>query len=283
MTGARITILLVALCAFAGAAVGGAASAPVAVPDTHTAMAGGSAATANASSGSVSDCDLVDIDGDNNTVSADITANATANESSVSIQYRCGTNASTLDHDLIDVDGHNNTVTVSVRAGNATLGFGAPRSGADGSGVHVALNCEAGTPDDCDGVDIDGHNNSVRLIVTNDTARTVHEFGSNASNVSWTAGERNSEPEMDDGGDDRNGTTNEHEDRTNNENDAEDGTTGERNDRTNSGNDSATNATRSGDDGSDDVLEMIVNGIPLAGAVTFLVLGSALLVKRNSG
>jgi hypothetical protein len=258
----RITIVLVALCAFSGAAVGGAASVPVSAPDTQAA-AGGSAA-ANTSAGQVSDCDLVDIDGHNNTVSANITNNATAGDGGVTIQYRCGTNASALDHDLIDVDGNNNTVTVFVRAENATLDFGARGSAADSNGLHVGLNCGVGTPDDCDGVDIDGDNNSVTLIVQNDTDRTVHEFGANSSNVSWTAGEQDSESDANGGND---------------------STTDKQADSENDGSGSADATNRSGneEDRSNGILGLIVDSIPFVGAVTLLVFGSVLLVKRNNG
>lgn len=265
MTLKRIMILLVALCALAGPAVGGAAATTVAASSAQ-ATAGSSVAAANGSAGSVSDCDLIDIDGHNNTVSVNITENATASDGGVTIQYRCGTNASTLDHDLIDVDGNNNTVTVFMRAENTTLNFGARGSAANGSGLHVGLNCGADTSDDCDGVDIDGYNNSVTLIVTNDTARTVHEFGANSSNVSWTGDEQNTETST-------NGST-----------DGGDGTTDEQDHRNDSGNNSVTEANRSGNEEnrSTDVLDMVVDGIPLVGVATFLVLGSVLLVKRNN-
>lgn len=258
----RITIVLVVFCAFSGATVGGAASMPMAVPNAQVA-AGGSAA-ANASTGQVSDCDVVDVDGDNNTVSANITNNATAGDGSVTIQYHCGTNATTLDHDLIDVDGNNNTVTVSVRVENGTLDFGARGSAADSNGLQVGLNCGDGMSNDCDGVDIDGHNNSVTLIVQNDTERTVHEFGANSSNVSWTAGEQNGESGANGGND---------------------STTDKQGDSENNGSGSADEANRSGnmEDRSNDILGMVIDSIPFVGAATLLVFGSALLVKRNDG
>jgi hypothetical protein len=259
MTIRRIPVVLVALCMFAGVSVGGVASMPTAAPSTHTATAGDVAAVN--STEQVSDCDLIDIDGHNNSVSANITDNATASDSGVSVQYRCGTNASALDHDLIDIDGNDNTVTVFVRTEDASIDFGGSGSAADSSGFHVGLNCGVGTPDDCDGVDIDGHNNSVTLIVTNDTARTVHEFGANSSNVSWTGGEGTAEA----GANNSTDTTDEQHE-------------------TNGGNDSTSKANRSGDEQnrSNDVLDMVVDGIPLVGAATLLVLGSALLVKRNT-
>ena len=258
----RVTVVFVALCAFSGVAVGGATSMPTAVPNIQAAA--DSSAAANTSAGQVSDCDLVDIDGHNNTVSANITNNATVGDGGVTIQYRCGTNASALDHDLIDVDGNNNTVTVFVRAENATLDFGARGSAADSSGLHVGLNCGVGTPDDCDAVDIDGDNNLVTLIVQNDTDRAVHKFGANSSNVSWTAGEQDSESDANGGSDST----------TDKQTDSEDD---------GSGSADATNRSGSEKDRSNSILGLIIDSIPFVGAVTLLVFGSVLLVKRTDG
>ncbi|HET7325151.1 MAG TPA: hypothetical protein VFJ06_12545 [Halococcus sp.] len=194
MTMKRIPIMLVALCALAGAAVGGAASMPVAAPSAYAPVSSGPAATdasvvtdtpiatldgsvAADSTERVSDCDLVDIDGNDNTIAVNISANTTAGDG-VSIQYHCGAgDATTVDHDLIDVDGHNNAVTVAVQVENGAIVFGENGSATDKNGLHVALNCGGGTVSDCDAVDIDGTNNSVTLVVRSDDGQTVHEFG----------------------------------------------------------------------------------------------------------
>ncbi|HET7324495.1 MAG TPA: hypothetical protein VFJ06_09195 [Halococcus sp.] len=194
MTMKRIPIILVALCALAGAAIGGVASMPVAAPSAYAPASSGPAATdasvvtdtplaaldgsvAADSTERVSDCDLVDIDGNDNTIAVNISANTTAGDG-VSIQYHCeADNAVTVDHDLIDVDGHNNAVTVAVQVENGAIIFGENGSATDKNGLHVALNCGGGTLADCDAVDIDGTNNSVTLIVRSDDGQTVHEFG----------------------------------------------------------------------------------------------------------
>lgn len=130
-----------------------------------------------------SDCDFIDIDGNNNVVSVNISNNTTATDS-VHVQYRCGTgNATSLDHDFIDVNGNNNSVTVVVWAKNGTISFGDESSGTEKSGLHVALQCEGNTLADCDAVDIDGHNNSVTLIVIGDEGKTIHNFGVNSSEI----------------------------------------------------------------------------------------------------
>jgi hypothetical protein len=158
MTAKRITILLVAFCAFTGAAVGGVASMPVAAPDiaaaggsaataAPAAATGGSVAAANGSTEHVSDCDVVDVDGNNNTVSVNLTSNATAGEGSgVSVRIRCGVGtATTVDHDLIDIDGNNNTVRLVVQAENGTLAIGQGATASNDTGPSVALNPTFGT------------------------------------------------------------------------------------------------------------------------------------------
>ena len=207
----QITIMFITFCAVAGAAVGGIASTPVAVPDvseaasgnagTDTPIAGmdnpvatnssavttdsptaadGSAATSD-SAEQVSDCDLLNVDGNNNTVSINISDNATAAGDGTPIQLHCGANnATTIDHDLIDIDGNDNRVTlvVWIEDGAIVLGDTDAVDGDDGS--RVMLNCGSGTLADCDAVDIEGHNNSVKLVVRSDDGQTVREFGTSA-------------------------------------------------------------------------------------------------------
>ena len=209
ITRKRIVIALVAVCALAVTV--GLASVPMLAPDVavsggsgpatdaSVAAAGGPAAgnsvaasnasaTENAASdGSTnltSDCDLIDIDGNDNTVSVNISNDTT---DGVNVQYHCGAGNAALDHDLIDIDGNNNTVTVVVRAENGTVAFGEDGSDSNSSGMHVALQCEGDAAADCDAVDIDGHNNSVTLVVLGEEGRTVHEFGANASETTRTA------------------------------------------------------------------------------------------------
>ena len=211
MTVKRITIMFIALCAVTGATVGGIASIPIAAPDipeavsdstvTDAPVAGmddpaatdSSAATtgsptvtdgstaASDSIGQVSDCDLLDVDGNNNTVSVNISDNATAGGDGASIQLHCGAdNATTTDHDLIDINGNDNRVTLVVRAedGAIILGDTGAANGDDRS--RVVLNCGGDTLASCDAVDIDGNNNTVKLIVRSDDGRTVREFGTSA-------------------------------------------------------------------------------------------------------
>jgi hypothetical protein len=216
MTKKRVAVMVVALCVVAGVTAGTLGLMPTgqtsagpasggsgASADASAAAGGGSTTTGgsaaasdnaaggdatNASDGSakrVSDCDLIDIDGHNNTVSVNISNNTTGD--GVTIQYHCGAdNATTLDHDVIDVDGNNNSVTVVVRAENGTITFGEDGNAASSDGFHVALHCRGGTAADCDAVDIDGHNNSVTLIVRSDEGQTVHQFGSNSSDTTRT-------------------------------------------------------------------------------------------------
>lgn len=205
LTRKRIGIVLVAFCVLAVTV--GLASVPMLAPgggtasggsgpatDASVAAAGGSgtgnsvassenaSATENAASdGSTnrtSDCDLIDIDGNDNTVSVNISNNTT---DGVNVRYHCGAGNAVLDHDLIDIDGNNNTVTVFVQAENGTVAFGEDGSSTDSSGLHVALQCAGDTPADCDAVDIDGHNNAVTLVVLGEEGQTIHEFGANSS------------------------------------------------------------------------------------------------------
>lgn len=195
MTAKRIPVLLVVFCTLMGVAVGGVASMPAVAPgvpitvagsavaatDVPVAATGGSAATTNDPTGQVSDCDLIDIDGNDNTVSVNISDNATADGDGVSIQYHCRANsATTIDHDLIDIDGHNNSVTLVVRVEAGAIVFGENGNIAGNNGLYVALNCEGGTLTDCDAVDIDGNNNSVILVMRSDDGQTVHEFGASS-------------------------------------------------------------------------------------------------------
>lgn len=254
----KITITLVAFCVFMGAAVGGAASAPV--TNTQAEVAGASVVSTDDTTERISDCDVVDVDGHNNTVTVNITDNATA-DSGTTIQSHCESDGAILDHDLIDVDGNNNTVVVSVRAENGTVAFGTQES-IDGNGLHVALGCEVGASNDCDGVDIEGHSNSVTLIIENNTDRTVRQFGSNTSTVSWPSNERDSAFGMTG---------------ANSRTDGENATTETKSESTN-------NVNRSGSEGEDstDLLGMVADSIPLVGAVTMLILGIGLLTKRRS-
>lgn len=272
MTHTRIPILLAALCVFAGLAVGMAGGTTVATA-THTSAS--SAATAVSDSPvAVSDCDLVDIDGDNNTVSVDMSAEAMGDDG-VTVRYRCEPTAPTLDHDLIDIDGDNNSVTIVIQAENATLDFSRRGDATTNGGLAVAFNCGAEAAD-CDGIDIDGHNNSVSLIVQNETDRTVNTFGENESSVSWTGGDQQSEADT------ANGT------------DTSDEQSGDLDDdRSSSGAQPDTTSGGEGTtgvDGSDDrnnrfseMLKILIGRLPLAGAVTILVLGGVLLEKRSTG
>ena len=250
--GKWMIVMVVMLCAFTGVAVSETASEPVAVANNQAPVVSNSVA-ANDTVEPESDCDLVDIDGHNNTVLVNITHNTTAGNGRMAIQYRCGTDTKVLDHDLIDVDGNNNTVTVTMRVENTTIGF-AQGGATDNNGLRVALGCGANVSKDCDGVDINGHNNSVALIVENDTERTVHEFGSNSSNVSWT-GSENSGSAVNDGNNSTSTTirSDDRQDRSDN-----------------------------GEERSDDVLDSVANALPVMGAITLFVLGSALLVKRSN-
>jgi hypothetical protein len=208
LTKKRAGILVVALCVLAGAMAGTLGLVPTVTPNSGGAASDGSgaatdvpttspnesaAASKNAAPAEnptsvsenrneqVSDCDLIDIDGHNNTVSVDIGNNTTTG---TNIQYHCGAdNATILDHDLIDVDGTNNSVTVVVRVENGTVAFGKGGGAANSSGLNVALQCKGGTVGSCDAIDIDGHNNSVTFIMQSNSGRTVHEFNSSSSNL----------------------------------------------------------------------------------------------------
>lgn len=211
ITRKRIAIVLVALCVLAVTA--GLASVPMLAPngagtvsggsgpatDASVAAAGGSEtgnsvassensstaenAASDGSTNRTSDCDLIDIDGNDNTVSVNISNDTT---DGVNVRYHCGADNAVLDHDLIDIDGNNNTVTVVVRAENGTVAFGEDESDTDSNGLHVALQCAGDTTADCDAVDVDGHNNSVTLVVLGEDGRTVHEFGVNSSETTRT-------------------------------------------------------------------------------------------------
>ena len=201
MTANRLTITLVALCAFTGAAVGGVASMPVAGPGTpavvdDSTMPDTSAVStdSNATGGSdrVSDCDLVDVDGDGNTVSTDLTGNATDGGANVSVALTCGADGATVtDHDLVDVDGDDNRVRVVVGIDDGTVSLGEGTDTTD-RGSSIALDCGDSEVADCDAVDIDGVNNSVTLVVRGDDGRTIHEFGAGGD-------ERGANDEDDDG------------------------------------------------------------------------------------
>lgn len=256
MTAKQFALLFVACCVFAGVAIGGATAAPA--TNAQTAVAGASVASTNDTTERVSDCDMVDVDGHNNTVTANITDNATA-DGGTTVRYHCESDGAMLDHDLIDVDGNNNTVVVSVQAENGTVAFGTNGS-SDGNGLHVALGCKVGSSTDCDGVDIDGHNNSVTLIIGNDTDRTVRQFGANTSSVSWPNNERDTAASA--GG-------------ANNTTDSENATT--ESDPT-----SSTNRSSSAGEDSTDLLGMVADSIPFVGAVTMFVLGIGLLAKRRN-
>lgn len=205
VTRKRTAILAVALCVLVGTIAGTLVLSPVASSSGGSTAAGNSGAatdtpvtgdasagvskdsatggnSTNASTQQVSDCDLIDVDGHNNTIAVGMGNNTTAD--GVDIQYHCGgDNAATVDHDLVDIDGNNNSVTVIVRAENNTIAFGEKGNVASNhsSGLHVALQCAGSTSADCDAIDIDGHNNSVTFIVQSNDGRTVHEFGSNSS------------------------------------------------------------------------------------------------------
>ncbi len=196
MTAKRFTILLIALCTLAGAAVGGVASIPVAGPTTPTNMAGSTMSDAgdtNDSAARTSDCDVVDIDGNANTVSVNLTNNGSADDSNASVQLRCGIgNATTIDHDLIDIDGDDNTVRVTIASENGSVIIG-NGTRTPGPSLGVALGCGGGDGfTDCDAVDIDGANNSVELVVRSDNGRTIYEFDASGT-------ERGANDEDDDG------------------------------------------------------------------------------------
>ena len=207
----QITIMFITFCAVTGAAVGGIASTPVAVPDVSEAASGNAgtdtpvagmdnpaatnssavttdsptavdgSAAASDSVEQVSDCDLLDVDGNNNTVSVNISDNATAAGDGDTIQLQCGANnATTTDHDLIDIDGNGNRVTLIMRVEDGEIVLGDRGAADSDNGLRVALNCGSGTLADCDAVDIEGHNNSVKLVVRSDDGRIVHGLGTSA-------------------------------------------------------------------------------------------------------
>lgn len=200
MQGKQLSVMIVALCAITGVIVGGiglipmggqsnsvaasdGSTTPTATPETATA---GSAVTTetpeagtneslvgNNSTGEVSDCDVVDVDGNDNSVVVNLTDNSTTDDASnttVHLGCEAGT-APTVDRDLIDIDGDNNTVRVVVGTDKGTLLLGREMGITnDDRSLRIALNCrDENTSADCDAIDVDGNNNSVRLIVQNDT------------------------------------------------------------------------------------------------------------------
>lgn len=272
MTHTRIPILLAALCVFAGLAVGMAGGTAVETASAQTSAS--SAATAVSDSpAAVSDCDLVDIDGDNNTVSVDMSAEAMGDDG-VTVRYRCEPTAPTLDHDLIDIDGDNNTVTVVIQAENATLDFSRRGNATTNGGLAVTFNCGAEATD-CDGIDIDGHNNSVSLVVQNETDRTIHTFGENESSVSWTGGDQQNESDT------ANGTDTSGEQPSDSDNGS---SSSDAQSDTGSEDERAAETDHSSDEGSrlSEILNILVGSLPVVGVVSVLVLGGVLLEKRTT-
>ena len=195
-TAKRIAIVLVALCTLAGATAGVAASMPVPTPDEPIATTGGPAATgvpgtamggpaaANGPTGQASDCEIVDVDGNDSTVSVDLTTNTTTGEDgNVTVRLRCmADDATSVDHDLIDIDGNNNTVRVVVGSENGTVLLGGATETVEDRRLGVALDCmNGGAVADCDAIDVDGNNNSVALVVRNDDGWAVHELDASDS------------------------------------------------------------------------------------------------------
>ena len=191
MTAKRFVILVVALCTLVGATTGGTASMPIAPSNDPIAMTGGptgaatlgtttdeSAASADPT-GQVSDCDLVDVGGNDSTVSVNLTSNTTAGEDgNVNVQLRCEAgDATAVDHDLVDIDGNNNTVRVVVGSDNGSVLLGEKTDTVeDNQKLHVALGCDTSTLTDCDLIDVDGNNNSVTLVVQSDAGKTIYDM-----------------------------------------------------------------------------------------------------------
>ncbi|MFH5801584.1 hypothetical protein [Haladaptatus sp. CMAA 1911] len=206
MATKQVILALFVFCTLVGAIGCGGAVAPIATPSNQTAISSEPVTNVDlfeprdvsliitGQMAQVSDCDIVDIDGNNNTLSLNLTSDTITNiTTKESVQLHCQAGSATaIDHDLVDIDGNNNTVRVIIEPNIDTISPGVLEKMNNGQYPHHSLECGADDVySDCDLIDVDGNNNSVQFIVRNITGQSINSDTAVDESINYQEEERN--------------------------------------------------------------------------------------------